>query len=115
MGFRFRLQPRKLPGSPDIVLTRYRAVIFVHGCFWHRHKGCLLASTPKSHRKFWLGKFAMNVERDRKVARQLRKLGWMVHVVWECESDDPDRLCRRLAKFFSERVRQPPLRRPSPR
>jgi DNA mismatch endonuclease (patch repair protein) len=90
-GFRYRLHARELPGRPDIVLPRYRTVVFVHGCFWHRHEGCRLAYTPKSHRKFWLTKLEGNAERDVRVQRQLRDLGWRVETVWECEVI-PDRL-----------------------
>lgn len=84
-GFRFRLDDRKLPGRPDIVLARHRAVIFVHGCFWHRHQGCKVASTPKSNTDFWLEKFRRNVERDERSIRELKALGWRVFVVWECD------------------------------
>ena len=86
MGYRFRLHRRDLPGSPDIVLPKYRTVIFVHGCFWHRHKGCKFAYMPKSRPEFWQNKFDTNVERDRRVKRELKKLGWRVIVIWECEA-----------------------------
>ncbi len=72
-------------GRPDIVLPRHRAVVFVHGCFWHRHAGCSVATTPKSNQEFWLAKFAANVGRDRRNRAKLRKLGWRVFVVWECQ------------------------------
>ena len=84
-GFRFRLHAKELPGRPDIVLPRYRTVIFVHGCFWHRHSGCPYAAQPKTRREFWEQKFAANVERDRRAQRELVALGWRVEVVWECE------------------------------
>ena len=93
-GYRFRLDGKVskriykkgvLPGKPDIVLAKYRTVIFVHGCFWHRHENCSKASTPKSNTEFWVAKFAKNVRRDRENIRELRKLGWKVIVVWECE------------------------------
>lgn len=83
-GFRFRLHRRDLPGSPDIVLPRWNAVIFVHGCFWHRHRGCAKAATPKSRTQFWNAKFEANIERDRRSILALRRLGWRVNVVWEC-------------------------------
>jgi DNA mismatch endonuclease (patch repair protein) len=82
-GFRFRLYGRGLPGRPDIVLPKYGAVIFVHGCFWHRH-GCRLATEPRTRRDFWQAKFAANVARDKRHARALRTLGWRVLTVWEC-------------------------------
>lgn len=84
-GLRFRLNSgAKLPGRPDIALTRYRAAVFVHGCFWHRHAGCRFAYTPKSNRAFWMLKFRQNVERDARAASDLRSAGWRPFVVWEC-------------------------------
>jgi len=98
MGYRFRLHRRDLPGRPDVVLPRHHVVVFVHGCFWHRHRACKLAYTPKTRRKFWREKFEGNVERDRIVQRKLRKLGWKVVVVWECETGSEKDLKRRLEK-----------------
>ena len=97
-GYRFRLHSKKLPGRPDVVLPKYRTVVFVHGCFWHRHKGCRCAYTPKSRVAFWNAKFESNVERDRRNARELRRLGWKVVTVWECEADSPERWLRRLPR-----------------
>ena len=97
-GYRFRLHPKALPGHPDIVLPKYRTVVLVHGCFWHRHKGCRFAYTPKSRTAFWNAKFDANVERDRRTARELRRLGWKVVTVWECEADRPATWLRRLPK-----------------
>ena len=88
MGYRFTVngpKNRTLPGRPDIVLPKYRTVIFVHGCFWHRHKGCKGTTTPKTRTDWWEAKFAGNVARDRRNQRSLRKEGWRVIVVWECE------------------------------
>ena len=85
LGHRYRLHRKGLPGKPDIVLPKYRTVIFVHGCFWHRHPGCKYAYTPKSRLEFWNKKFDENVRRDRENKKALRKLGWKVIVVWECE------------------------------
>ena len=85
LGLRFRLHNRKLPGKPDIVLPRYKAAVFVHGCFWHRHDGCKVATTPKSNTNFWVQKFDRNVARDARVSGELDALGWRVFVVWECE------------------------------
>lgn len=87
-GFRFRKNVRKLPGTPDIVLPKYKTVIFVHGCFWHRHPGCKNATTPKTRTDFWNKKFARNVANDRKNKEKLQALGWNVVVVWECELDN---------------------------
>lgn len=84
-GFRFRVNVKYLPGSPDIVLTKYRTVIFVHGCFWHGHKDCPNATTPKSNTEFWTNKIARNQQRDQEVWRQLEAKGWYVIIVWECE------------------------------
>lgn len=100
MGFRFRLHRRGLPGSPDIVLPGHGAVVFVHGCFWHRHTRCKGATTPKSRVKFWQEKFAANVERDKRNRRDLRRLGWKVLVVWECELKKPEKLGARLRKYL---------------
>ena len=97
-GYRFRLHVSSLPGKPDIVLSKHRAVVFVHGCFWHRHRGCKGATTPKSHRKFWADKFARNVANDRKHVRRLRRLGWRVIIVWECRLKHPDKVLDRLRK-----------------
>ncbi|MBS0461625.1 MAG: DNA mismatch endonuclease Vsr [Proteobacteria bacterium] len=83
-GLRFRLHVR-LPGKPDLVFPKYRTVVFVHGCFWHRHAGCRLASIPATNRRFWEEKFEANVARDRRITRQLRREGWHVLVAWECE------------------------------
>lgn len=83
-GFRFRVDVRKLPGSPDIVLVRRRAAIFVHGCYWHRHPGCRFATSPKTRVAFWEQKFARNVERDLAAMASLQELGWRVAIVWEC-------------------------------
>jgi len=85
-GYRFRLHVKDLPGSPDIVLPKWKTVVFVHGCFWHRHLGCLKAYTPKSNVEFWTAKFQANVGRDIRKSRELKRLGWRVLVVWECQA-----------------------------
>lgn len=84
-GFRFRLHATDLVGRPDIVLPKYKAVVFVHGCFWHRHSQCAVASNPKSNRAFWRAKFEANVRRDKRNRARLRRLGWHVFVIWECQ------------------------------
>ena len=84
-GYRFRLHVKNLPGKPDIVLPKHNSIIFVNGCFWHRHKGCKYAYNPKSKVKFWNQKFTQNIERQKEVTKQLRKLKWKVLVIWECE------------------------------
>ena len=83
-GFRFRLHDRKLPGSPDLVLRKYSAAVFVHGCYWHRHAGCRYATTPATRPEFWQDKFDDNVARDCRHQQLLRAAGWRVFVVWEC-------------------------------
>ena len=97
-GYRFRLHRRDLPGRPDIVLPKYRTVVFVHGCFWHRHPGCRFAYTPKSRVAFWNEKFRRNVERDCRNVRALRALGWRVITVWECQAQQPSIWRRRLPR-----------------
>ena len=87
-GLRFRLHDRRLPGSPDIVLPRFKVAVLVHGCFWHRHTRCRFAYEPKSNQRFWNKKFAENVARDRKKISALRKAGWKVLTVWECQTSD---------------------------
>lgn len=87
-GYRFRINRKDLPGTPDIVLPKYRTVIFVHGCFWHRHEGCKLAYMPKSNVRKWADKFSKNVERDKTKLRECQQAGWKVVVIWECETRD---------------------------
>jgi DNA mismatch endonuclease (patch repair protein) len=100
MGYRFRLHKKELPGKPDIVLSKYKKVIFVHGCYWHRHQNCKYAYTPKSNTDFWNKKFAKNIKRDEAVRLELENLGWFVHVIWECQTKDIKNLKIRLAKLF---------------
>lgn len=85
LGLRYRLHGVSLIGKPDLVFPRYRTVIFVHGCFWHRHAGCSIATTPKTNTSFWIEKFNKNVNRDTRVISELENLGWKVIIVWECE------------------------------
>lgn len=99
-GFRFRLHAKTLPGKPDIVLQSRRTVIFIHGCFWHRHTGCKQCYMPKSNIEFWETKFAGNVERDEKYSRVLKEAGWKVITVWECELQSPDKLRKRLVRLL---------------
>ena len=100
LGFRFRLHRRDLPGSPDIVFPSRRAVIFVHGCFWHGHE-CSKGRLPKSNQAFWSEKIERNKERDGQNARALRRLGWRVLAIWQCELKDAARVERRLVRFLS--------------
>lgn len=85
LGFRFRLHNPQLPGKPDIAFLGRKAVIFVHGCFWHRHQACRYSATPASNSDFWMKKFSANVERDLRTTERLIRAGWRVMVVWECE------------------------------
>ncbi|MFP3507542.1 very short patch repair endonuclease [Burkholderia sp. SIMBA_062] len=85
LGLRFRLHGAGLPGKPDLVFPRYKTVVFVHGCFWHQHAGCSIATIPKSNTQFWMEKFKKNIDRDKRVSAQLNELGWKVLVAWECE------------------------------
>jgi DNA mismatch endonuclease (patch repair protein) len=103
LGYRYRLHARDVPGQPDLVLPRLGKAIFVHGCFWHRHACDAGQSTPATRCDYWLAKFARNVERDRRTLRKLRRLGWSVLVVWECQTRVARRaaLERRLARFLS--------------
>lgn len=103
MGYRFRLHSRTLPGRPDIVLPKHRIVLFVHGCFWHRH-GCKFSYTPKSRVTFWESKFDQNLERDRRVLRDLRSLGWHVITLWECQVKSQDYLENQLRELLPPRI-----------
>lgn len=100
MGYRFRLHHRDLPGKPDLVFPSRNTVLFVHGCFWHRHEGCKCCYTPKSNIEFWSGKFNDNVARDRRVLGELQDLGWKVAVVWECEINDLPSLKSKLQAYL---------------
>ena len=103
MGFRYRLHVQSLPGKPDIVLPRLKSIIDVRGCFWHQHSGCIDSHIPKSRRQYWAPKLAHNQERDAENGRQLRRLGWRVCLVWECETKAPRTLIKRLARFLGKR------------
>src|SRR5215204_5328197 len=85
-GFRYRLHVKNLPGKPDIVLSKYKTIIFVHGCFWHQHPGCKRSTIPKSNQEYWTPKLRRNVERDLKHKIDLEQLGWNVFVIWECQT-----------------------------
>ncbi len=104
-GYRFRLHKKKLPGSPDIVLPKYKMVIFVHGCFWHRHEECKYAYFPKSRESFWQEKFRQNIKRDQDAEKALLQLGWQVYIIWECETKNVKTLEATLNKIFSKKER----------
>jgi len=96
LGYRFRLHRKDLPGKPDIVLPKYKTVIFVHGCFWHGHEGCRTSHIPKSNSAYWANKIERNIERDFKSFEALQAEGWSVIVVWECDISDVNSLSTRL-------------------
>jgi DNA mismatch endonuclease (patch repair protein) len=99
LGYRFRLHRKDLPGTPDIVIPKLKSVILVHGCFWHSHRGCHRASRPETNVQFWKSKLDANIRRDRTVRHRLRKLGWRILVVWECQTRNAN-LERRLRVFL---------------
>ncbi|MDD5111119.1 MAG: very short patch repair endonuclease [Candidatus Altiarchaeota archaeon] len=105
MGFNYRLNVKTILGKPDIVLPRRRKVIFVHGCFWHGHKGCRRSKRPSSNTQFWNAKIGSNILRDRKYRRALKQQGWKVLTVWECQTKAPERLKRMLSKFLIDNER----------
>jgi DNA mismatch endonuclease (patch repair protein) len=98
-GYRYRLHVRRLPGSPDVVFPSRRKVLFIHGCYWHRHD-CKLATTPATHEEFWQSKFDANIRRDQAKEAALRALGWDVLVVWQCELRDMERTGNRILQFL---------------
>lgn len=102
LGYRFRLHQNKLPGKPDLVLPRHEKIIFVHGCFWHGHAGCSRATVPSTNISFWQRKIQGNKRRDLSVRRKLRRKGWSILVVWQCQTRSIERLTDRLRCFFQE-------------
>ena len=101
MGYRFRLHSKDLPGSPDIVLPKYKTVIFIHGCFWHRHENCKYASTPKTRKEFWNKKFKENIKRDLEIQDKIKNLDWRSVVIWECETKNMENLRDKIIDVFS--------------
>lgn len=99
-GLRYRKNDKRYPGHPDIVLPKYHTVVFVHGCFWHRHPGCRYATVPATNTEFWQKKFSRNVERDKEEQRKLTEMGWRVLIVWECELKKDNREAT-LSKLYS--------------
>ncbi len=102
LGFRYRLHCSDLPGTPDVVFRSRRKVIFVHGCFWHAHLGCPNNRIPKSHTEFWDSKISNNRRRDLRNISQLRRLGWGVQVIWECQIPNVSRVAKRVLKFLGD-------------
>ena len=101
MGYRFRLHSKDLPGSPDIVLPKYKTVIFVHGCFWHRHENCKYASIPKTRKEFWNKKFTENKKRDSEIQEKIKILDWRSIVIWECETKNIENLRDKIIDVFN--------------
>lgn len=101
LGYRYRLHDRNLPGRPDLAFASRRKAIFVHGCFWHRHNRCKYATTPKTRTLYWQAKFHSNVVRDRGNRRDLKRLGWAVMTIWQCELKNPEKLTERLNEFLA--------------
>ena len=102
LGYRFRLHRKDLPGKPDLVFPGRRKIIFVHGCFWHRHEGCAKASQPTTRSDFWSDKFTRNVVRDKQAVLELERLGWAVTVIWECETRSNERLVHMIDEFLTD-------------
>lgn len=100
-GFRYRKNVNKLPGSPDIVLTKYKAVIFINGCFWHGHKNCNKATLPKTNYNFWKNKIEGNIQRDKRNYEQLKKLGWNIIIIWQCELNNREKIEKNIDKLIS--------------
>lgn len=106
LGYRYRLHRKDLPGRPDVVFPGRKKVIFVHGCFWHRHPGCSKASSPKTRVEFWQDKFEQNIKRDERVEQALGNMGWKTLTVWECETHDEATLSKTLCGFMNEERNQ---------
>jgi DNA mismatch endonuclease (patch repair protein) len=104
MGYRFRLHRSDLPGKPDVVLPKHRIAVFVHGCFWHQHPGCIDCSEPKTHATYWRPKLLANVQRDRRHRRRLRSLGWLPIVIWECQTKKNKHLHDRLRRALNSKI-----------
>ena len=100
LGLRFRLHRSNLPGSPDMIFPRRKTVLFVHGCFWHRHENCSRATTPKSNTDYWCRKFRRNMERDAENRKKLEDRGWKVFIIWECETKTRESIETFLMKSF---------------
>ena len=101
MGYRFRLHRKDLPGSPDIVLPKYKTAIFVHGCFWHRHENCKYASNPNTRQEFWNKKFKENIKRDSEIQDNIKNLDWRSVVIWECETKNMENLKDKIIDIFN--------------
>ncbi len=101
-GFRYRINDKRYPGKPDIVLPKYKTIIFVHGCFWHGHKNCKASKLPETRKRFWKKKISDNTKRDRKNIEELEKQCWNVIVVWDCEINNINKRKKRLQQLITE-------------
>jgi len=99
-GFRYRKNDKRYPGKPDIVLPSYKTVIFINGCFWHGHKNCEKAKLPKTNYKFWENKIEVNIQRDKRNYEQLKKLGWNVVIIWQCELNNREKIKKNIDKLI---------------
>ena len=102
LGYRYRLHAAEIPGKPDLVFRSRGKVLFIHGCFWHRHRGCPNNRTPKSRVDFWTKKLEGNKARDARIKRELTKMGWRYLVIWECQVKDADKLKRKIVSFLED-------------
>ena len=102
LGYRFRICRKDLPGNPDIVLVKYKKVIFVHGCFWHQHAGCPKAKRPNTRKEFWDKKLNENIERDKRSLYELEELGWISHIIWECQTKREADLITAIEGIFNK-------------
>ena len=100
LGWHYRLHARKLPGKPDVIISKAGTIIFINGCFWHQHKGCKRQTIPKANKKYWLPKLKRNIQKQKEDVRKLRKDGWKVNIIWECETKDETRLTKKLKKIL---------------
>lgn len=100
LGFKYRLHNAGLPGKPDIVISKIKTVVFINGCFWHQHKNCRHQATPKTNVKYWTSKLKRNVEKQKKDIKLLKKEGWKVAIIWECETKNENRLTNKLRKIL---------------
>lgn len=105
-GFRYRKNDNRLPGKPDMVFPKYRAIVFVHGCFWHGHEDCRKAKSPETAKEFWIEKITRNKERDRKASEQLKSAGWRVFVVWQCDISNRKKQTEKL-EWLAEQIKNP--------
>lgn len=106
LGYRYRIHRTDLPGTPDIAFIGKRKAIFVHGCFWHQHKGCSKATMPKTRKAYWSKKFSTNMERDSCKLKELERMGWNVLVLWECELVNLPEISRKMVAFLEDEQKQ---------